>query len=166
MEIPDRRLQAEMEASAWPNSSCGLYWHLAVSVSSFVCPSSKVEIAVPDFEHLNFADAYCLAMDVREWFVENPDDGELDDHDIINVNDHDVVCRLAEPHRWSLLHHFILEFFPSHYIVDFEYARKDMLDTVVMEYSTILKLHGLQTPRRLRWTFRSTGYVGFSCTGV
>lgn len=127
-----------MEASAWPNSSCDLYRHLVVSVSSFVCPSSKVEIAVPDFEHLNFADAYYLVTDVREWFVENPDDGKLDDHA--------VVCRFAKPHRWSQLHHFILEFFLSHYIVNFEYGRKDMLDIVVMAYSTILKLHCLQTP--------------------
>ncbi len=101
---------------------------------------------MPDFDHLNFADAYYLATDVRKWFVESLDDEELNEDDILNVNDHDVLWRVARPHRWSLLHYFILVFFLRYYIVDFEHHRDDMLDLVVLEYSTILNLHDLPLP--------------------
>jgi 5-methylcytosine-specific restriction endonuclease McrA len=101
---------------------------------------------VPDFEQLNFADAYYLARDVRHWFVEYPDDDELDDQDILNVNDHDVLCRLARPYRWSLLHYFIRKYFHGGYIVDFEHQRDDMLALITLEYTTILELHSISIP--------------------
>lgn len=97
----------------------------------------------PNFAHMCFADAYSLANDVRQAIVEQPDYWEIDD--LLDVEDQYVVERLAKPHRWSLLHHFI-EAFYLRGRADFEGDRNDMLDLVVAEYRTVLELHSIPIP--------------------
>ena len=86
------------------------------------------------YERRKFCDAYNLAHSIWLYIVETPEP-ELIDH--LDPTDARFCTSLAKPYRWTLLHHYIDEWYRE-FIIVFEERYNDMLDVVVTEYKAVL----------------------------
>lgn len=75
--------------------------------------------------------------DIRLLVVENPQDLAIED--FFDSSDNEVIEMFAVPHRWTILHQFIQDFYTRYCVFGFENDRDDMLDLVIMEYQAVLK---------------------------
>lgn len=94
---------------------------------------------------MRFWDAYGIAENIRFAIEENVNDIFLENY--IDFSNNLISSRLYKPHRWTLLHQFILRWFYLHSIVDFEHHRDDMLYLIVMEYKKILEGYEIEYPQ-------------------
>jgi hypothetical protein len=92
------------------------------------------------FETVRFSEAYNLAASVWSYFNDRPQDACLVAFPI-RPRKAVVLPHLQKPHRLTLLHSFLQQFYLENYVVGFEHHRNDMLDLVVFEYETILRFN-------------------------
>lgn len=99
-----------------------------------------------DHNIVKFSDSYSLASSVWSLFFESPQD-EIETllESYFRPYCRHRIRKLAEPHRWTLLHHYIHSLFWDLY-EDFEHHSNDMLDLIIQEYVTILNFYEISYP--------------------
>jgi hypothetical protein len=95
------------------------------------------------FEEMPRFDAWYVAVDIWRLIMDTADNKSNEEY--FDLYDPDIVDMFSSPKPWTLLHHFIYEY-EEMSRDDFEHHCNDMLDLVVLEYTTTLKGYGILLP--------------------